>query len=204
MAGQRRRGAELEAAILAAVRAEVHTHGYAKTTYEGVAAAAETGKGVLYRRWPTKAAMVMDALADDDRITAMKAIDTGSLAGDLRGVLRRGQEVLRPRREIFLGLLADIEPSGSDLIESLFAQRIADVFGSIADHARMRGELGDVPLPPRVLEVPIALIRHEVLTRGQISDDDIDEIVSTCVIPLFQAVSGALGAQKASGRRDRQ
>src|SRR5690242_4950865 len=57
----RRRGPALERAIHEAVLAELSEIGYAGLTIESVASRARTGKASIYRRWPTKQQLVMDA-----------------------------------------------------------------------------------------------------------------------------------------------
>ena len=59
---RRRRGAALEDAILAAAYVELATVGYGAFSVEAVAARARTGKASIYRRWPTKQELVLDAL----------------------------------------------------------------------------------------------------------------------------------------------
>src|SRR4051794_22556600 len=58
----RRRGDALEKAIFDAVFEQLSAVGYAKLTMEGIAAAAQTGKAALYRRWTTKDDLLRDAL----------------------------------------------------------------------------------------------------------------------------------------------
>ena len=53
-ARQRRRGAELEAALLDAAWQELVEAGFARLTMESVANRAKTGVAVLCRRWPNK------------------------------------------------------------------------------------------------------------------------------------------------------
>ncbi|MYR07350.1 TetR family transcriptional regulator [Gordonia sp. SID5947] len=113
MSTHRRRGPELERAILDAVREQVDRHGYTSITYEGIAAAAGTGKAVLYRRWATKAQMVLAAMAADEQIDLTFTVDTGSLTGDLELALRGGRDILDRRREMVAGLLADFRPDDS-------------------------------------------------------------------------------------------
>src|SRR5579875_815102 len=62
-ADRRRRGAELEDAILSAAFAELVEVGYTAFSVEGVAARAGTGKASIYRRWPSKQHLVTDTLA---------------------------------------------------------------------------------------------------------------------------------------------
>src|ERR1700744_4285041 len=58
---QRKRGAVLEDAIREAAFAELTEVGYTMFSVEGVAARARTGKASIYRRWPTKQELVLDA-----------------------------------------------------------------------------------------------------------------------------------------------
>ena len=76
----RRRGSALEAAIFAAVWAELADNGYMGLTIAGVAVRAGTSKPVLYRRWPNRARLVYAALANSHR--TIVSPDTGSLRGD--------------------------------------------------------------------------------------------------------------------------
>src|SRR5690242_10940175 len=61
-APQRRRGRALELAIFEATLEQLTSGGFARMTMEGVAGAAQTGKAALYRRWPSKLELVLDAL----------------------------------------------------------------------------------------------------------------------------------------------
>ncbi|KEF95000.1 hypothetical protein K883_05185 [Mycobacterium sp. TKK-01-0059] len=58
----RRRGKELEKAVYDAALAELKAMGYGGLSMAGVAARARCGKGSLYRRWPTKRDVILDAL----------------------------------------------------------------------------------------------------------------------------------------------
>lgn len=57
----RRRGAELEQAILQAAAEELAQVGYQNLTMDGVAARAGTAKNAIYRRWPNRAALCVAA-----------------------------------------------------------------------------------------------------------------------------------------------
>src|SRR3954467_1811571 len=58
----RKRGAALEDAILDAAFVELTEAGYAAFSVEAVAARARTGKASIYRRWPSKVELVLDAM----------------------------------------------------------------------------------------------------------------------------------------------
>src|SRR5689334_25411269 len=55
--------------------------GYDRLSMEGVAAAAGVGKTTVYRRWGSKAELVIDAMATLK--PAIDTIDTGTLEGDV-------------------------------------------------------------------------------------------------------------------------
>src|ERR1022692_411234 len=82
--GTRRRGEQLENAIFDAILGELAEVGYHRLTMEGVAARAGTGKGALYRRWPSRESLVLAALRG--RLPSLdEQPDTGSVRGDLVG-----------------------------------------------------------------------------------------------------------------------
>src|SRR6202050_4312943 len=84
---QRRRGEELEAALLEAAWEELVTAGFARLTMESVAARARTGVSVLSRRWPRKDDLVLDAIHHYGATHPVEIPDTGSLRGDMIGLL---------------------------------------------------------------------------------------------------------------------
>lgn len=86
-ARQRRRGPELEAALLDAAWDELVEAGFAKLTMESVAARAGTGIAVLYRRWANKDELVLAALKHYRDGHPVGLPDTGTLRGDLLAAL---------------------------------------------------------------------------------------------------------------------
>ncbi|SDZ61693.1 transcriptional regulator, TetR family [Asanoa ishikariensis] len=189
MTPRRRRGEELVSAIHKAVLAEVAEHGYAGTTYDGVAARAGTSKPVLYRRWPTKAAMVLDASLEASPGLTLPP-DTGSLSGDLKAFLRTAQSMMeRAGRQTLLSLLAELDRSAGESLRDLLFARGADIIEPLLDRARARGELGDSPLPPRVITLALNLVRHEVVIVGALTEETLDIIVDEIAVPLLTSRS---------------
>ncbi|MGH8964117.1 MAG: helix-turn-helix domain-containing protein, partial [Actinomycetes bacterium] len=62
--GPRRRGEKLHSALYAATLAELVEVGYAELTMNAVARRAGASKGSLYRRWSSRAELVVEALQD--------------------------------------------------------------------------------------------------------------------------------------------
>ncbi|OBI94153.1 TetR/AcrR family transcriptional regulator [Mycobacterium sp. 1245805.9] len=87
--GGRPRSAAVHDAILDAVRQTLIEGGYAEVAMDRVAARAGVGKQSVYRRWPSKAPMVAEAVLDAYRSGASFALpDTGDIDADLRTWLR--------------------------------------------------------------------------------------------------------------------
>ncbi|MEU7637610.1 TetR/AcrR family transcriptional regulator [Streptomyces sp. NPDC039016] len=84
-----RRSERSRQAIFEAALALVGEVGYDKLTIEGIAARAGVGKQTIYRWWPSKAAVLLDAFGSVvDEYDQVGLPDTGDLAADLKTVLR--------------------------------------------------------------------------------------------------------------------
>ncbi|GGU53071.1 TetR family transcriptional regulator [Streptomyces albospinus] len=84
-----RRSERSRRAIFDAALALVGEVGYDKLTIEGIAARAGVGKQTIYRWWPSKAAVLLDAFsAGVEEYDRQGLPDTGDLAADLKFVLR--------------------------------------------------------------------------------------------------------------------
>ncbi len=188
--GTRRRGAELERAILEAAMAELTEHGYPGLTMERVARRAGTNKNALYRRWPHRAALGIAAYrahcAD-----AGQAPDTGSLRGDALELLRRANSTWSsPTGALLRALLAGAQDD-PELLEHL-QQGSADAAGdpwlTLVGRAVDRGEAGPDALRPRVATVPVALLRNEYVTSGHptVADEVLLEIIDQVFLPLVR------------------
>ena len=85
--GGRHRDPSRDGVIRAAILRLLAEVGYGALTMDAVAAEAGVGKATIYRRWRTKQDLVVDTIADLNRVDAMPP-DTGSLEDDLRLMLR--------------------------------------------------------------------------------------------------------------------
>ncbi|GLY77428.1 TetR/AcrR family transcriptional regulator [Actinoallomurus iriomotensis] len=74
-------------AITTAMFDELAETGYARMSVDAVARRAGVGKAAIYRRWPSKQAMLLDLLEAAVRRNVPDVPDSGSLAGDVRGFL---------------------------------------------------------------------------------------------------------------------
>lgn len=190
-ATRRRRGAELEHAILEAVREELAAVGYAGLTMDGIAARAQTSKPVLYRRWPSRAQLVMEAMRRDVP-RAGELPDAGDLRSDLVALLRRLARRFDdwPKGTI-AGLLAEAltDPELSAFIQDLFTGPMSQLAAETIDRAASRGEINGDGVTPRIRRLPLDLLRSEVFLRGQAPPDSyIDQVVDEILLPLLHAI----------------
>ena len=71
-----------ETELLAVTLRLLQEHGYDRLTLDAVATTARASKATVYRRWPTKAELVLAAFIEGVRQAAVPP-DTGTLRGDL-------------------------------------------------------------------------------------------------------------------------
>ena len=177
----RRRGAELEGALLKAAWDELRSVGYANLTMEGVAARAGTSKPVIYRRWPNRALLVVAALRQQAPSIADPVPDNGDLREDTLAVLRH----LRDRQqsvglEVVHGLLADLRDLPPDVFDIL-----PNVMVTVLARAKERGEVRPERLTNRVAELPGDLVRHEMLVSPvPVTEEFLIEVVDEVFLPL--------------------
>jgi AcrR family transcriptional regulator len=81
----RPRSEEAHQAILNATLELLVEVGFSALTVEGVASRAGVGKATIYRRWPSKLPLVVEAFG---QLPGFEDVDTGDLAGDLKKMLR--------------------------------------------------------------------------------------------------------------------
>jgi AcrR family transcriptional regulator len=184
----RRRGDVLNSAIFEATLDELAEVGYAKLTMERVAARAGASKASVYRRWPSRMELVLDAvhhLAPDPTDIP----DTGSLRGDTLAFLRAAAKLLAgPGGEALRGLLGDAlaDPSRTLELRSHSQGTGHRIMQEIVQRAVTRGEINSAAITPRRLHVAQAMLREQFLFHGPpIPDAVIVEIVDETVLPLF-------------------
>lgn len=187
---RRRRAEELQAEIRQAVRAELYERGYAGVTYEGVARRVGTSKPVLYRRYDSRAVMVLDALVLPDA-EPLPLAPRGPFAQDFAALVGVVMDRFGPAGvKTFFGLMAEAD---DDTVARTTEQMFGVVEGwlaQIVDEARLRGELGPRPVPRHVLAAVLSLVRGEVLfahsTRRHV---DIDRLAGDVILPLLRATT---------------
>ncbi|MDJ0381143.1 TetR/AcrR family transcriptional regulator [Streptomyces sp. G-G2] len=185
---------EREQEFYDAVLAELREHGYEALTMEGVSARANCGKSTLYRQWKTKPQLVAAALRSARRSRTLAAVDTGSLAGDLREAARiaAGTSGRDTRLTQALGhaVMNDEELQGA-LREALVEPELA-AFDVMVARAVARGEI--VAGHPAVEFLPAQLmgvLRIRPVLEGRYADADyLVRFVDAALLPALGLAPG--------------
>jgi AcrR family transcriptional regulator len=198
---ERRRNEKARAAILRAARDLLDRRGFRRLTIEGIAERAGVGKATIYRWWPSKAAVVMDAVleAASPRIPFP---ETGSAREALRRQIAAVIE-LYTRTETGRGIRALIAESQHDasLAESLrdrfIASRRAEA-AAVFERGIERGELR----PDLDVGVAIDALYGAVYYRLLVSHAPLDAAYAdTLIAQVFPAFARQPGAQRRLRRR---
>jgi AcrR family transcriptional regulator len=191
---QRRRGEELEAALLEAAWEELVEAGFAKLTMETVAARAHTGVAVLYRRWPNKDELVLATIRHYGTTHPVDIPDTGTLRGDMIALVS-GASAARTSfatvaMAVWTGLLASSGMTPAEVRERVMSGRplwSAEIFA----RAQARGEINLDATPASVLAMPFDLMRHDLLmTYAPIPPERATAIVDELFLPLVASYLG--------------
>ncbi len=190
----RRRGAELEAAVLDAAWDILSERGYGALTYEALAQHAKTAKQVIYRRWPTKRELLFALLEHRGTSLPTTHVDTGSLRDDVLTLMRSSNGRVGDLTAIFSGLIGthfdEVEATPRELRAALFGNR-ANAVEAALERAVARGEIGAGDIPPRIVALPYDLYRHEaVMTLASMPDEVLVEIVDQVWLPLVREYAG--------------
>jgi AcrR family transcriptional regulator len=168
-----RRGRPLDGSrdecILSATIELLSEQGYDKVTVKDIAERAGAGLGAIYRRWPTKVAVVVAALrAEDDRLPPPRSGDT---AEDLTRALMWTFDRMEHRIPGFVSAMQREEELARAVRETLvfpkqreFADILASVFDD-PDECVFRAELAlGLPLHRLVLGMELP-DEHEIRSR---------------------------------------
>lgn len=191
---QRRRGEELEAALLEAAWQELVEVGFARLTMESVAARAKTGVAVLYRRWSNKDDLAIAAIHHYGNTHPVEIPDTGSLRGDMIALLTAASTArisfIAVVTASFSGLLSSTGLTPAEVRERVMADRPL-WSDKILARAHERGEIDLDRIPPAVLTMPFDLMRHDMLmTYKPIPPERVLAIVDDLFMPLVGQPTG--------------
>jgi AcrR family transcriptional regulator len=168
------------AAVHAATLELLTEIGYESLQLPDVAKRAQVNKTTVYRRWPTKAALVADLLVSFTK-SNVATPDTGSLQGDLEQLLGDIVTALADRaiRAVLYGALSgaddndDVRTARTRFWEERFRRS-----GAVVERAITRGEIPPGTDPRAVLEMAASPVYFRaLLTADAVTPDYVGEIV---------------------------
>ncbi|WP_219825990.1 TetR/AcrR family transcriptional regulator [Nonomuraea typhae] len=185
------RTARSRAAILQTALDMCTEQSYAAVTMEAIATRARVGKPTLYRWWPSKGALMLDALREclERRYGQPYFLipDTGDLAADLRAWLHTMVEVFTDQQ--VRGLLAGVAGTAQH-DPQLAAILKQEVYGPLSGHNRERIRRGQergqgAGLDPHLLEdLLIAPLWYRLLVIDQpLGPDYADRVIDAVLRP---------------------
>lgn len=191
----RPRSAEADRAILQAAVDLLADEGYGGVTMEGVAARAGVGKATVYRRWPCKSALVVDAVTAC-RESGVQPPDTGSARQDLLVFVYGFLNHLRTSDagRVMPALVAELSRS-AELAQAFREGFVQPRRAKVLEAVRRGVERGEVRAgvdPELVADGVVAFLLHRFLVTGMEIDDDLPErlvdmlwrgVASTCDPP---------------------
>lgn len=195
----RPRSPEIDDAVMRATRDLLVERGYGGLSVEGVANRAEVGKAAIYRRWPSKAELVVEALRTYT-CAGLPTTQVGDLRADLLALLTVVQQSMAERdgalMATFIAAKARFPELQAEFDRAFVAERRAYVQQLIRDGVR-RGELPadtDVEL---LAETGPAILSHHYLVHAQ----DLDPALPARIVDLLL---GPAAVAKVSRRRKRR
>ena len=181
-------------AITEAAFAELAGTGYARMSMEAIARRAGVGKAALYRRWPSKQAMVTELIRDKITSALPVAPDTGALRTDLRELLAtyRAQLASPLLARIGSGLFAEAKHDAalSEMLQAEVAGPRRAVARTILRDAIDRGELPaglDLDIGADLLIAPLGF--RMLIIQGRSDDAYLDTLTSMIEAALKAVVS---------------
>jgi AcrR family transcriptional regulator len=188
-----------DADILEAALDVLAEEGYDGMTIDMVAARARAGKATLYRRWPSKTELVLDAVAcmKSNDIDLADLPDTGTLRGDLLAQIKPPSIKDGERKMRVMAGLISLLARNPDLVEAanraIIAPR-AEVNRVLIQRAIDRGEVAaDVDIELVSLITPSIISYRMMMLRKPIDRDFLVSLLDTVVLPAL-----GLGATAAS------
>ncbi len=160
--GGRPRNLQSQQAILEATLTLLATAGFDAMSIEAIAAAAGVGKKTIYRWWPSKEALAIDAIRNMQQ-TQNPVIDSGSLRQDLIAMLNNASQV----------------------VNGAYARGLVlNVLGAMLNHPEVYQVFYDQMLAPRLQQLTGVIQRAQA--RGEVRKDlDANEILGLIAGPIW-------------------
>jgi AcrR family transcriptional regulator len=200
--GERRRGADLERAILDAAWSELSARGYSGLTMEAVAERAGTSRPVLARRWDGKAPLAVAAIRQEIAKYPMNVPDRGDLRSELLEFLERASKRaigIAAVFTLFSGEYFTEAASAPNDLRAALIQGNGSALSVILDRAVQRGDIAREKLVSPVDNLLGALFREHVVMNFSAPPPDLRMAwVDRVFLPLVRGAEPEREAARAA------
>lgn len=185
----RRRGKELEEAILNSTWELLKEQGYENLTMDSIAENAGTTKTVLYRRWSGKAEMIIAAAKPHLPDLKLTIPNTGDLRGDLLELFLPSATIIDfLGTDTVKGILSDQLQKISliDILNKLNTQnKLIPMLEQLFTYAHERKEIDKTKLTNMTKSLPIYLIINAILI-GNLNKKTLIHIIDDVLLPTYK------------------
>ena len=174
-----------ESELLAVTLQLLQEHGYERLTVDAVASAAHASKATVYRRWPSKAELVLAAFIEGVCQIAAPP-DTGTLRGDLlylgESICEHGSQLASTIRAVLVEVSRD--PALSDALQHQFLDQRKVVIQHVMRQAVDRGEIAEAAVTDELWDLlPNYLIFRTILPGKPPTRHTVRLLVDDVIIP---------------------
>ncbi|WP_036455386.1 TetR/AcrR family transcriptional regulator [Mycobacterium sp. TKK-01-0059] len=181
-----------ETELLAVTLRLLQEHGYDRLTVDAVAASARASKATVYRRWPSKAELVLAAFTEGIRQVAV-APETGTLRGDL---LRLGEVVCQEARQhasTIRAVLIEVSRNRAlnDVMQHQFIEQRKALIRHVLQRAVDRGEIEEAAISDELWDLlPGYLIFRSIISSRPPTRQTVPTLVDDVIIPSLTRPAG--------------
>jgi AcrR family transcriptional regulator len=174
-----------ESELLAVTLRLLQENGYERLTVDAVAGAAHASKATVYRRWPSKAELVLAAFIEGIRQVAV-APETGTLRGDL---LQIGDKICQHGRQhagTIRAVLVETSrhPALREALQHQFLDQRKSLIEGVLRQAVDRGEIDSAAITDELWDLlPGYLIFRSIMPTRPPTRDTVQALVDDVILP---------------------
>ena len=174
-----------ETELLAVTLQLLQEHGYDRLTVDAVAARARASKATVYRRWPSKAELVLAAFIEGIRQVAVPP-ETGTLQADLVHVGDLVCEQVQRHASTIRAVLVEVSrnPALNDVLQREFIDQRKALINQILHKAVDRGEINAAAINDELWDLlPGYLIFRSIIQGQPSTQQTVRALVDDVIIP---------------------
>lgn len=181
-----------EAELLAVTLHLLQEHGYDRLTVEAVANEAKSSKATIYRRWPSKAELVLAAFIEGTCVELVPPC-TGSLRGDLLQIGASVCEQAREHASTMSAVMTEIAhiPALSAALQDEFVHQRKLLITTVLTDAAKRGEIDAAAIPDELWDVlPGYLVFRSLIPGRPPTEETVRALVDDVLLPSLTCTRG--------------